>query len=313
MQTQQVSTKLSFSDVISITDFSREQIETILQRAKQMEEIIPADKQKILKSKVIASLFFEPSTRTRLSFETAIHHLGASVIGFADANVSSTSKGETLSDTIRMVSAYADAIVMRHPLEGVARRAAEISDKPIINAGDGANQHPTQTLLDLYTIQKEFGKVDGLTISLVGDLKYGRTVHSLLQAANLFDDVNIQLVSPPSLAMPSGLIQEARNVNLIENVSLSDAIANSDVLYMTRIQKERFVDELEYKQVKNAFVLSAKDLLNAQPTLKILHPLPRVNEIQPDVDETTHAAYFRQAQNGVPVREALLAILLEES
>ncbi|MCD6478388.1 MAG: aspartate carbamoyltransferase, partial [Candidatus Diapherotrites archaeon] len=254
--------------------------------------------------------FFEPSTRTRLSFEAAIQNLGASVIGFADANVSSTKKGETLSDTIRVVSRYADIIVMRHYIEGAARLASEVSNKPIINAGDGANQHPTQTLLDLYTIKKAFGRIDGLTIGLLGDLKYGRTVHSLALALSLFEDIKLAFISPEMLAMPEHIKDSIKSkVRFSEHTELSEVIAKLDVLYVTRIQKERFPDPVDYEKVKSAYIVDKEAIKDAKPELKIMHPLPRVNELSYELDSTEHALYFEQARNGIPVREALLVLL----
>jgi aspartate carbamoyltransferase catalytic subunit len=295
---------------ISISDFSREDLEYILFEANKMESLTRREKQEILYGRPIASLFFEPSTRTRLSFETAISNLGGRVVGFADANTSSQKKGETLSDTIRMAAGYCDAIVMRHPLEGAARRASEISSVPVINGGDGTNQHPTQTMLDLYTIKKEFGKIDNLKIAMVGDLKYGRTVHSLATALNQFNGIELYFVSPPELKMPSQIVKDSKHtIKELEN--LEEIIPIVDVIYMTRIQKERFPDPLEYGKVKDSFELKAKMLENAKNEMIIMHPLPRVSEINVDVDETKHARYFEQAANGVPIREALLKILVE--
>ncbi len=300
----------NLTDIVSITDFSKNDIEAVLSKAAEMEKTSAEKKEKILANKTIASLFFEPSTRTRLSFETAIQNLGGKVIGFADAGVSSTKKGESLSDTIKIISGYADMIVIRHPVEGAARRAAEISDKPIINAGDGANQHPTQTLLDLYTIKKEFGKIDGLNIGLLGDLKYGRTVHSLMYALANFDNVKIYCIAPESLRMPKAIIDDTKDkLQLTETSELKEFLPMLDVLYATRIQKERFVDEFEYEQIKNVFVLGKEILQNTKKGFKIMHPLPRITEIKSELDETSAALYFEQAKNGLPVREALLELL----
>lgn len=300
----------SLSDVVSISDFSRADIEAVIEKASEMERLSSAKKAALLRGKTVASLFFEPSTRTRLSFETAIQNLGASVIGFADADVSSTKKGETLSDTIRIVSLYADIIVMRHYIEGAARLASEVSNKPIINAGDGANQHPTQTLLDLYTIKKAFGRIDGLTIGLLGDLKYGRTVHSLAMALSLFEHMKLAFISPEMLAMPEYIKDSIRGkVRFSEHTELSEVIAELDVLYVTRIQKERFPDPVDYEKVKKAYVIDKDAIKGAKPELKIMHPLPRVNELSFELDSTKHALYFEQAKNGVPVREALLVLL----
>jgi aspartate carbamoyltransferase catalytic subunit len=304
----------SLTDVVSISDFSRPDIEQVLDKAAQMERMPRRDKLSVLDGQVVATLFFEPSTRTRLSFETAALHLGARVMGFADPQVSSFSKGETLSDTIKMVDSYADFIVMRHFIEGAARRAAEVAHHSVVNAGDGANQHPTQTLLDLYTIRKEFGRLDHLTIGMVGDLKYGRTVHSLAVALCHFTGVRLVFVSPQSLSMPSETkAQLEGKIAWSESVDLESVIGELDVLYATRIQKERFPDEMEYKKVANSFVVDDALLAKSKETLRVMHPLPRVNEIAPSVDASDKALYFRQAANGVPVREAILALLSEVS
>jgi len=300
----------SLTDVVSINDFSRTDIEAVLKKAFEAERIPDAEKLNILRGKTVASLFFEPSTRTRLSFETAIQNLGAGVIGFADAKVSSTKKGETLSDSIRTVSGYSDVIVMRHYIEGAARRAAEVSSVPVINGGDGANQHPTQTLLDLFTIKKAFGKISGLTIGLLGDLKYGRTVHSLAVALSLFEDINLVFIAPEMLRMPESITNQiSGKLAVKETEELEPVIPKLDLLYATRIQRERFPDETEYEKVKDSFVIDNSTLRGAKDSFKLMHPLPRVNEINPEVDETKYALYFEQARNGVPVREALLSML----
>ncbi|MEM4662819.1 MAG: aspartate carbamoyltransferase [Candidatus Diapherotrites archaeon] len=302
--------KFSLSDIVSTLDFSRSDIEAVLDTAQVLENTPREKKQELLRNKTVATLFFEPSTRTRLSFETAAQNLGASVIGFADANVSSTKKGESLSDTIRIVSDYADFIVMRHFLEGAARLAADVSKKPVINAGDGSNQHPTQTLLDLYTIRKVFGTIDGLTIGLFGDLRYGRTVHSLAQTLTLFKDVKLVLISPETLAMPDYIKSFVEGkIEYIETKDLDGCIGKLDVLYVTRIQKERFADPVEYEKVKGKYGITKKDLSSAKPTLKVMHPLPRVDELSTEIDSTQYALYFEQAKNGVFVREALLYLL----
>ncbi len=300
----------NLTDVISISDFSRQDIETVLEKAWEMEKTPREKKARILENTVVASLFFEPSTRTRLSFETAIQNLGGKIIGFADAGVSSTKKGETLTDTIKIVSSYSDIIVMRHPVDGAARRAAEITKKPVINGGDGSNQHPTQTLLDLYTMQKEFKKIDGLSIGLLGDLKYGRTVHSLACALTLFKKIRLFLIAPESLKMPQYIIEDINGkLELQESETLEDFLPELDILYSTRIQKERFPDPVEYEKVKDAFVLDKKILEKTKPSFRIMHPLPRVNEISTELDATKAALYFEQAANGLPAREALLALL----
>lgn len=267
---------------------------------------------KLLDGKIVATLFFEPSTRTRLSFETAANRLGARVIGFSDPKATSSSKGETLKDTIKMVSNYADIIVMRHYLEGAARYASEVSDAPIVNAGDGANQHPSQTMLDLYSIYKTQGTLENLNICLVGDLKYGRTVHSLLMAMRHFNPT-FHFVAPEELKMPEEykLYCKKHNIKYFEHTEFSEEVINkADILYMTRVQRERFTDLMEYERVKNIYILKAKMLENARPEMKILHPLPRVNEIAYDVDDTPQAYYFQQAKNGLFAREAILCDVL---
>lgn len=295
---------MSAKSLVSISDYSKDDILSLLDSAAKFEA---QPNQKILASKVVATLFFEPSTRTRLSFETAVVRLGGSVIGFSDAATSSSTKGETLNDTIHMVSSYADAIVMRHPLEGAARYAAEVSPVPIINAGDGANQHPTQTLLDMYSILKTQGTLENLHICMVGDLKYGRTVHSLLMAMSHFNPT-FTFIAPDELKMPEEYKSFCRknNIAYTELSELNDSFNDADILYMTRVQKERFLDLMEYERVKNVYTLHNDMLANSKHTLKILHPLPRVNEINPDVDSNEKAYYFQQAQNGLYVRQAIL-------
>lgn len=294
--------------LVSISDFSKEEILKILDVAADFEA---NPNQKLLDGKVIASLFFEPSTRTRLSFETAIQRLGGRIIGFSDSSSSSASKGETLKDTIRMVSNYSDLIVMRHPLEGAARYASEESKVPLINAGDGANQHPTQTLLDLYSIYKTQGTLDNLNIFMVGDLKYGRTVHSLLIAMSHFNPT-FNFISPESLKMPNEykLFLDSKGIKYYEHLEFTDIVEAADILYMTRVQRERFSDHLEYEKVKNVHVLRNDMLANTKDNLRILHPLPRVNEIHTDVDDNPKAYYFQQAANGVFARMAIIATIL---
>ena len=295
--------------LVSINDLSREKILQLLDVAKKFEENPNRD---ILAGKVIGSLFFEPSTRTRLSFETAAMRLGARVIGFSDAATSSTSKGETLKDTIMMVSNYADLIVMRHRLEGAARYASEISPVPIINAGDGANQHPSQTMLDLYSIQKTQGTLENLHIHLVGDLKYGRTVHSLLHAMRHFSPT-FHFIAPKELQMPEEyrIFCRENNITFTETTEFNeDVIANADIIYMTRVQRERFSDLMEYEKVKNCYRLTNAMLADSKESMRILHPLPRVTEIVYDVDDNPRAYYFQQAQNGLYVREALICDVL---
>lgn len=294
--------------LVSINDFSLEERTGILELAAGFEQ---NPRQDILKDYVVATLFFEPSTRTRLSFESAASRLGAKVIGFTDAASSSVKKGESLKDTILTVSNYSDLIVMRHPKEGSARYASEVSPVPIINAGDGSNQHPTQTMLDLYSIQKTQGKLNGLEIAFVGDLKYGRTVHSLVIALCDYN-TTFHLISPLELKLPSYVKQHIkdRKLEYHQYTELEEALPKMDILYMTRIQKERFSDPIEYEKVKNAYILENKMLESARENLKVLHPLPRVNEINEDVDSNLKAYYFQQAQNGVYVRQALLSSIL---
>ena len=294
--------------LISIQDFSKEEILHVLEVAKEFEK---DRSRKILEGKVVGSLFFEPSTRTRLSFETAVNRLGARVIGFSDATNTSVSKGETLKDTIKMVSNYVDLIVMRHPLEGSSRYASEVASVPVINAGDGANQHPSQTLLDLYTIMQTQGRLEGLTINMVGDLKYGRTTHSLLQAMSHFNPTFI-FTAPDELKMPAEYKDylDARGIPYKETSSLEEHLNDCDILYMTRVQQERFNDPMEYEKVKDVYRLTASMLDGVKPGMKILHPLPRVGEIDQDVDDTPYAYYFKQAENGLYVRMAIISYLL---
>ena len=295
--------------LVSISDLSKEEIVGLLNKAAEFEK---NPNQRILQGKVVATLFFEPSTRTRLSFETAVNRLGGRVIGFSDAKTSSQSKGETLKDTIMMVSNYADVIVMRHHLEGAARYASEISPVPIVNAGDGANQHPSQTMLDLYSIYKTQGTLDNLHIYLVGDLKYGRTVHSLIMAMRHFNPT-FHFIAPKELAMPAEykLYCKEHGIKYFEHTAFNEkVIADADILYMTRVQKERFSDLMEYERVKNVYILRRDMLRNAKDNMKIMHPLPRVNEIAYDVDDDPHAYYIQQAQNGLYAREAIFCYAL---
>ena len=291
--------------LISLEGLDRDDILWLLDHAAQFEA---NPNSKILDGKIVATLFFEPSTRTRLSFETAVNRLGGRVIGFSDAATTSSSKGETLKDTIMMVSNYADLIIMRHYLEGAARYASEVSPVPIINAGDGANQHPSQTMLDLYSMLKTQGRLDNLNIYLVGDLKYGRTVHSMLTAMRFFNPT-FHFISPNELKMPEEYKEYCRinGIKFEEHTRFDEeTIADADILYMTRVQRERFTDLMEYERVKDMFILKNEMLRSAKPNLKILHPLPRVNEIAQDVDSNEHAYYFQQAKNGLFVREALI-------
>lgn len=295
-------------NLVSIDDFTKEEHLRIIELAEEFEN---NPTQKLLEKFVIATLFFEPSTRTRLSFESAVNRLGGKIIGFTDSASSSVKKGESLKDTIKTVSNYSDLIVMRHPMEGSARWASEVSTVPIINAGDGANQHPTQTLLDMYSIKKTQGTLEKLNVVFVGDLKYGRTVHSLTIALCNFN-CTFHLVSPPELKLPSSVkfhIKE-KNLDYYQYTDISEILNRADVLYMTRIQRERFSDPMEYEKVKDSYILKNEMLENTKNNLKILHPLPRVNEINEDVDDNNKAYYFQQALNGVYVRQALLALIL---
>ncbi|MEE9558354.1 MAG: aspartate carbamoyltransferase [Candidatus Brocadiales bacterium] len=297
-------------DVISFRDFTREEILYLLSLSKEMEEKTHPD---LLKGRVLALLFFEPSTRTRMSFESAMKLMGGEVISFADPGATSVVKGESLRDTVKIVAGYASAIVIRHFLEGAARLVADTVDVPVINAGDGSNQHPTQTFLDLYTIQKTKGTLEGLTVGFIGDLKYGRTVHSLTYALAHFN-ASMYFISPPTLRMPSDLLDglTKRGVRFKETTSLEEVSGKLDALYCTRIQKERFADPVEYGKVKGAYHLSkvALSQLDVKDDLKILHPLPRVEEMDESLDDTPYAVYFQQAHSGVPVREAILAAVL---
>lgn len=289
---------------VTIADLSREEIMHLIEMAQEFEK---HPNRELLKGKVVATLFFEPSTRTQLSFQTAANRLGARVIGFSDAKTSSTTKGETLKDTILMVSNYADVIAMRHYIEGAAQYASEVAPIPIVNAGDGAHEHPSQCLLDLYSIYKTQGTLDNLNIYLVGDLKYGRTVHSLITAMRHFNPT-FHFVAPKELAMPNEykLYCKEHDINFQEHTAFNEkVIADADIIYMTRVQKERFSDLMEYERVKNVYILKNDMLDNVKENMKILHPLPRVNEIAYDVDDNPHAYYIQQAQNGLYAREAI--------
>ena len=300
---------------VTIADLSREEIMHLIEMAQEFEK---HPNRELLKGKVVATLFFEPSTRTQLSFQTAANRLGARVIGFSDAKTSSTTKGETLKDTILMVSNYADVIAMRHYIEGAAQYASEVAPIPIVNAGDGAHEHPSQCLLDLYSIYKTQGTLDNLNIYLVGDLKYGRTVHSLITAMRHFNPT-FHFVAPKELAMPNEykLYCKEHDINFQEHTAFNEkVIADADIIYRTRVQKERFSDLMEYERVKNVYILKNDMLDNVKENMKILHPLPRVNEIAYDVDDNPHAYYIQQAQNGLYAREAIfcrcLGISLED-
>ncbi|MCQ2605767.1 MAG: aspartate carbamoyltransferase [Bacteroidales bacterium] len=294
--------------LVSISDFDVEEYLKIMELAAKFEA---NSYRNLLNGRVIASLFFEPSTRTRLSFESAINRLGGRVIGFSDIETTSTTKGETLHDTIKIISNYCDLIVMRHPLEGAAKYSSEVANVPVINAGDGANQHPTQTLLDMYSITKTQGTLENLSIALIGDLKYGRTVHSLIMAMRYFKPT-FHLVAPPELALPNEYKQilTASNIPFYEHTDMQSVLNEVDIVYMTRVQKERFSDLMEYEKTKNSYILRNDMLEKTKPNMKILHPLPRVNEIQPDVDANPKAYYFEQARNGVFTRQAIISYLL---
>ena len=302
-------------DFVTIANITKEKILYMIEMAHEFEK---HPNRELLKGKVVATLFFEPSTRTRLSFETAANRLGARVIGFADPKITSGTKGETLKDTIMMVSNYADVIVMRHYIEGAAQYASEVAPVPIVNAGDGAHQHPSQCMLDLYSIYKTQGTLENLNIYLVGDLKYGRTVHSLIMAMRHFNPT-FHFVAPEELAMPNEykLYCKENGIRFVEHTDFNEqVIADADILYMTRVQKERFSDLMEYERVKNVYILRNNMLVSAKPNMRILHPLPRVNEIAYDVDNNPHAYYIQQAGNGLFAREAIfcdvLGITLDE-
>jgi len=302
--------KFKGRDIVSIKDFTREEIDYILKVSEEMEKHVKRGSD-LLKGKIMATLFFEPSTRTRLSFEAAMKKLGGECIGFSSAEGSSVAKGENLNDTIRVVENYCDVIVLRHPLEGAARFAAEVATVPVINAGSGAEEHPTQALLDLLTIKSEKGRIDGLKIALVGDLKYVRTVHSLAYALSLYD-VDLYFVSPEPLKMRESVLHDLkeRNITYHEYTKVKDVISDVDVLYVTRIQKERFSDPAEYEKVRGSYKITLETLKEAKEGLIILHPLPRVEEIDFAVDHTPYARYFKQTYYGLLLRMALLALVL---
>jgi len=297
-------------DIVSIGDFTKEEVMQVIEKANEMLLYASSGHpEKPLSGKVVSTLFYEPSTRTRLSFESAVFRMGGNVLGFGSLEATSVVKGETLSDTIRIVNSYSDAIILRHPSEGAARLASEFADVPVINAGDGAGQHPTQTLLDIFTIWKELGSVDGKKIGFVGDLKYGRTVHSLSKALSMFD-VSLYFISPEELKIPKHIKREIdKKVPVREAKNIEEIIEELDVLYVTRIQKERFPDINEYKKVAGTYVIRPSLLTRGKRNLIIMHPLPRVNEIPPEVDSSPHARYFKQASYGVPLRMALLDLI----
>ncbi|AGO60248.1 aspartate carbamoyltransferase catalytic subunit [Ferroplasma acidiphilum] len=299
--------------IISISDLDGEDINEVFSRADKMLENIESGKKiNVMSSKILATLFYEPSTRTRLSFESAMERLGGSVISMADSKTSSTSKGETLADTIRIVESYSDLIVIRHPLEGAAFLASRFSSKPIINAGDGSGEHPTQTLIDLYTIRKEFGSIDGKTITIIGDLKYGRTVHSLLSALSRYN-VTVNLVSPENLAIPKHVYNDVKGrLNMNISTDITKYLGETDILYVTRIQKERFTDKNEYARLIGSYKITVSDVNKLKKGAIIMHPLPRVDEISSEVDNTPAARYFKQAYYGVPVRMAIISMIAGE-
>ena len=302
---------MGLKHLISIRDIGKKEILNILEESKKMEDVLNSKKTlKIMEGKILATLFYEPSTRTRLSFETAMKRLGGSVIGFTDIRNTSVMKGESFRDTIRVVSDYGDIIAIRHPCEGAARLASEYSSVPVINAGDGSNQHPTQTLLDLYTIKREIGRIDGITVAFLGDLKYGRTVHSLCYALSLFKDVEIRFISPEELRIPREIVCDLleRGVKFQEMETID--LEGVDVVYVTRIQRERFPDPNEYERVKGKYKLTLEHVKDRD--LIIMHPLPRVDEIDPRIDDLPQAKYFQQSFYGVPVRMAILKMLLDQ-
>ncbi len=308
-----MSAKFKKDHVVAIDDFTADDIKSIIELGEEMIPVAEGEKTRNdFDGKILATLFFEPSTRTRLSFEAAMKRMGGRCIGFARPGTSSAKKGETLADTIRVAAGYADIIVLRHPQEGAAKLASNFSDVPVINAGDGAGHHPTQTLLDLFTIQEEKGEISNNHIGIAGDLKYGRTVHSLTKALSMFD-TEITFISPPSLKMPEELIKmlERKDIDYHEVENITDALGALDILYMTRIQRERFPSEKDYQKVAQSYHIEKRMLDEAKEDLKVMHPLPRVDEIKPDVDDTQNAKYFQQAANGVPVRIALLKSLME--
>lgn len=301
-------------NIISIKEFEREDIEFILDEASKLEDIAKSrEVSEELKGKLLGLMFFEPSTRTKMSFETSMKRLGGDCIGFENTGSSSVSKGESIADTAKMFEGYSDALVIRHELEGVSKFISDIVDVPVINAGDGAGQHPTQTLLDLYTIKKELGEIDNLKIALIGDLKFGRTVHSLSNALGMFENVKIYLVSPPELRMPQEVLHDLKNTNVTyeEVDNIEDVIDEVNVLYVTRIQKERFADIEDYLKIKGAYIINRKMLEGKD--LIVMHPLPRIDEISGDVDNTKYNKYFTQAANAVPVRMAILKTLIKNN
>lgn len=299
-------------DIISMNDFTAEEILLILKKAEAIEKMSDEEKLSLMHGKIVATMFYEPSTRTKLSFESAAMRLGANILYF-DTEHSSVKKGESFSDTIRMVESYSDIIVIRHPLDGAARLAASVSHKPVLNGGDGSNQHPSQTLLDLYTIMKEKGTLENLHIAFTGDLKYGRTVHSLVKALKHFHPI-IYFVSPSMLSMPQYLLDDLDDAGVIYYIeeNFTGCLDKLDVFYMTRIQRERFPDPEEYEKVKGVYIINRGNIKGkCKDDMIIMHPLPRVNEIDVDLDTTKYARYFEQARNGIPIRQAMMMLSLE--
>ena len=300
-------------DIISIKEFDKEKLEKIFVATDKMMQLNPVERREICKGKTLAYLFYEPSTRTRLSFDSAMASIGGNSLGISDINSASTQKGESLADTVRIMSIYSDILVLRHPLDGSSRFAAEISPKPVINAGSGTEEHPTQAIQDLFTIKKEKKKIDGLKIGIVGDLKYGRTVYSLLSGLGNYD-VDVRLISPESLRIRSDSTYEIKKkLDFTETTDIEENLDELDVLYVTRIQKERFPDEEEYLKVKGSYVVGLDMLKRMKNDSIILHPLPRIDEISSDVDKTKNAKYFEQAEYGKHTRAALLGMTLNEN
>ncbi len=305
---------MNIKDIISMNDMSKEEILNILKIAKKIEDTSEEEKLKFLHGKIISTLFFEPSTRTKLSFESAALRLGAEILHFPPLELTSLKKGESFTDTIKMVESYSDVIVVRHPYDGAARLAANTSKKPVLNAGDGSNQHPSQTLLDLYTILKEKGTLNNISIAFVGDLKYGRTVHSLVKALTHFNP-KIYFISPEILQMPQYLLDDLDKNNIKYEIlkDFRDCLNKIDVFYMTRIQRERFPDIEDYEKVKGVYVINKENIVGkCKEDMIILHPLPRVDEIATDLDDTKYALYFKQAKNGIPVRQAMIMTVLDK-
>src|SRR5919206_1871579 len=300
-------------DIVSIKDFGKDELEFIFDATDRVSRLKLADRSELGKGRTLGYIFYEPSTRTRMSFEAAMASLGGSSIGISDLKSSSVEKGESLADTIRVIDLYSDVILLRHPLDGSSRFAAELSENPIINAGSGSEEHPTQALLDLYTIVKEKGKIDGLSIAIVGDLKYGRTVYSLLYGLAKYD-VDVHLVSPPSLRVRKESIYEMQGkLRIKEHSKLDEVLSEADVIYVTRIQRERFPDAQEYEKVKGTYTIDENTLAKAKSDISVMHPLPRVDEISHSIDHTKNAIYFKQASYGKELRAALLALMLNEN